>query len=370
MQRMAWMKAQRKVRYAVVGAGNIAQVAVLPAFEHAKENSELVAVVSGDPEKRSMLRDRYELELVGDYDELESILERGQIDAAYIATPNSLHKEHALRAAECGVHVLCEKPLAPATADCEAIAMACNKQGVKLMVAYRLHFEEGNLKALAIARSGKLGELTLFSSFFTHVVREGDIRRDAGVAGGATYDLGVYCINAARNLFDAEPVSVAAVAVERDGTDETMTAVLEFPYGRHAQFCVSNATASVSSYRVAGTLGDLRVEPAYEYAGEIVHHLTIGEDTKRTSFKKRDQFAPELEYFSDCILNDREPEPSAEEGLCDVRVIEAILKSARTKASVDLAPYQRSRRPSLSQDIHEPPVGKQKPVNAPGPSVR
>src|SRR6185436_16273230 len=127
---------------------------------------------------------------------------------------------------------------------------------------------------------------------------------------------------------------VTAFGVEREGTDETMTAVLKFPYGRLAQFCVSNAIAGVSSYRVAGTLGDLRVEPAYEYAGEIVHYVTIGDDTKRTSFKKRDQFAPELLHFSDCILNDKEPEPSAEEGLCDVRVIEAILKSAKTGASL------------------------------------
>jgi predicted dehydrogenase len=250
------------------------------------------------------------------------------------------------------------------------MAKECADRGVKLMVAYRLHFEEGNLKALDLARSGILGELTLFSSFFTHVVREGDIRRDPEVGGGATYDLGVYCINAARNLFDAEPVCVTAFANQRDGIDETMSAVLEFPYGRLAQFCVSNATSSVSNYRLAGTKGDLRVEPAYEYAGEIVHHLTIGEDTKKTSFKKRDQFAPELEYFSDCILNDLEPEPSAEEGLCDVRVIEAALESARTRRPVELAPYQRGRRPSSSQEAHEPPVSEQKPVNAPSPSLR
>src|SRR5690349_8569692 len=106
-------KDQKRIRYAVVGAGNIAQVAVLPAFAHAEENSELVAIVSGEGEKRRILCDRYELELEGDYADYEKVLERGEIDAVYIATPNSHHKEFTLRAAAQGVHVLCEKPMAP-----------------------------------------------------------------------------------------------------------------------------------------------------------------------------------------------------------------------------------------------------------------
>ncbi len=239
----------RKIRYAVVGAGNIAQVAVLPAFAHAKENSELVAVVSGDQKKRAALRKDYEFELDGDYPELESILERGRIDAVYIATPNSQHKEFTLRAAARGAHVLCEKPLAPTADDCRAMVEACEQNEVKLMVAYRLHFEEGTLEAMEIARSGKLGKVKLFSSFFTHVVRGGDIRREPEVAGGATYDLGVYCINAARHLFDAEPTLAFANAVEKDGVDDTLSAILHFPHERLAQFCVSNSVAGLLERR-------------------------------------------------------------------------------------------------------------------------
>jgi len=138
----------RKIRYAVVGAGNIAQVAVLPAFEHARDNSELVALISGDPAKRSALRSRYGLQIEGDYDRFEEILERGKVDAVYIATPNALHKEYAIRAAQVGVHVLCEKPLAPTVEDCEAIQVACRRKQVKAMVAYRLHFEAGEFAGL------------------------------------------------------------------------------------------------------------------------------------------------------------------------------------------------------------------------------
>ncbi len=360
----------RKIRYAVVGAGNIAQVAVLPAFAHAEENSELCAVISGDAKKRAALREDYELELDGDYDDFESILERGRIDAVYVATPNSHHKEFTLRAAAAGAHVLCEKPLAPTAEDCAAMVEACSENDVKLMVAYRLHFEQATLEAMEIARSGKLGKLRLFSSFFSHVVRAGDIRREPEVAGGATYDLGVYCINAARNLFDAEPTVVFAQAIEKDGVDDTVSAVLRFPGDRLAQFCVSNSVAGVSSYRIGGSDGDLRVEPAYEYVEPIVHHLTIDEKTKTEKFKKGDQFAPELRYFSQCILDDQEPEPSGEEGFCDVRVVEAILESARDGRAVTLAPYERLNRPSLEQADHARPVKKPKTVHAPSPSVK
>jgi predicted dehydrogenase len=361
---------ERRIRYAVIGAGNIAQVAVLPAFAHAKDNSQLVALISGDAAKRRELRKRYELELDGDYSDLEAIIEQGRIDAVYIATPNTQHEEQSMRAAACGAHVLCEKPLAPSASACRAIMDACAANGVWLMTAYRLHFEEASLKALEIARSGQLGEPRLFSSFFSHVVREGDIRREAGLAGGATLDLGVYCINAARQLFGAEPEQVLAQVVERDGTDDTVSATLRFPGDRLAQFVISNSVAGVSSYRVAGTEGDLRVEPAFEYVGELVHYLTRGEKTQRKAFEKGDQFAPELKYFSECILTRREPEPSGEEGWCDVRVVEAILESARTQRPVALEPYARRLRPTLAQADHERPIKKPKLVNAPSPSVK
>ncbi|HTQ03758.1 MAG TPA: Gfo/Idh/MocA family oxidoreductase [Polyangiaceae bacterium] len=363
------MTQARSIRYAVVGAGNIAQVAVLPAFAHA-QNSELVAVVSGDAEKRRALRERYGLELVGDYADFETVLEEGRVDAVYVATPNALHKEFVLRAAACGVHVLCEKPLAPTAADCRAMADACAERDVKLMVAYRLHFEAATLEALEIARSGQLGALRLFSSFFTQVVRPDDIRHDPELGGGAMADLGVYCVNAARSLFGAEPLRVVSASVNRLGTDDSTVAVLEFPHECLAMFSVGNSTARVSSYRIAGTEGDLRVEPAYDYSTERVHHLTVGGRTRRTVFKKADQFAPELAYFSDCILYDREPEPSVEEAWCDVRVIEAVLESAKTHSAVELAPYERARGPSVSQLGQASPFRRPSTVNAPGPSVR
>jgi predicted dehydrogenase len=364
------MEAKTKVRYAVVGIGNIAQVAVLPAFAHAKDNSELVAIVSSDPEKRGELSERYRLSLAGGYEDLEAILERGDIQAVYIATPNTLHKNLALRAAARGVHVLCEKPMATSVADCEEITEACDKANVKLMCAYRLHFEEANLSAMEIVQSGQIGEARVFDSVFSHVVRPGDIRTRPELGGGACFDLGIYCINAARNLFRAEPTLAYATAQMRNGVDDTTSAVLQFPGGRIAQFTVSNSVAGVSSYRVAGTEGDLRVEPAYEYADKLEHHLTVDGKTTNRTFGKRDQFAPELEYFSSCILENRAPEPDGEEAIDDVRVIEAILESAGSGKPIPLTPRQRRRRPSARLESKKPAVGKQETVNAPSPSLK
>ena len=146
----------------------------------------------------------------GDYAELESVLERAQIDAIYVATPNALHHQFVQRAAARGVHVLCEKPLALSAAECRELADTCAEHDVKLMVAYRLHFEAATLEAIEIARSGQLGALRLFSSFVSQVVRPDDVRHDPRLGGGATYDLGVYAVNAARNLFGAEPTRVVA----------------------------------------------------------------------------------------------------------------------------------------------------------------
>src|SRR6187200_2048744 len=145
---------QRTIRYGVVGLGHIAQVAVIPAFAHARRNSELVAIVSGDRTKRREVARRYRVAHAFAYDQFEECLR--VVDAVYIALPNSMHAEYAIRAARAGVHVLCEKPMAVTVNECRQMIAACRKTGVKLMVAYRLHFEALNLAAIDLARSGRL----------------------------------------------------------------------------------------------------------------------------------------------------------------------------------------------------------------------
>jgi glucose-fructose oxidoreductase len=346
----------------------------LPAFQHARANSELVALVSGDPKKRDRLARRYKVRKTYDYENFDDCLHSGEIDAVFLALPNNLHREYAIRAANAGIHILCEKPLAVTSGECEEIIQAAATNNVKLMVAYRLHFEASNLRAIEIVQSGKLGEPRIFDSLFTMQVRDRDnIRLQRRMGGGVLHDVGIYCINAARYLFQAEPVEVFAWSANSgdprfDEVDEMISACMRFPEERLATFTASFGAADVSMYRVVGTEGSLIVDRAYEYAEGSTHQLIVGSETSRKKFAKRDQFAPELLYFSECIQLDRRPEPSGSEGIADIRIIEALQASIQTGAarSIDLVP--RRRRPSVEQEIRRPAVKEPRLIHAHAPS--
>jgi predicted dehydrogenase len=359
---------KRQIRYAVVGLGHIAQVAVLPAFGNARRNSKLAALVSGDPVKREQLGRKYEVPSTYSYGQYDECLQ-SDIDAVYIALPNTLHCEFAERAARAGKHVLVEKPMALTEEECERMMRAARDAGVKLMVAYRLHFERANLEAGEVARSGRIGEPRVFNSTFCTPVVPGNIRVRRDTGGGVLYDIGIYCINAARSLFGEEPLEVrAACAGTLDEVEESVAAILRFPNERVATFTASFGAAKVSAYRIAGTKGDLAVEPAYDYARPLRHRLTIDGEMRERRFAKRDQFAPELLYFSDCIVQNRDPEPGADEGLADVRVIRALYRSAASGQPVRLAPFAKRERPSLEQEIRRPPIDKPEVIHAAAPS--
>ena len=248
------------------------------------------------------------------------------------------------------------------------------KSNVKLMIAYRLHFETLNLGAIEVARRGELGELKYFNSSFSMTVRRGDIRTKSSYGGGTLYDIGVYCINAARNLFRAEPTQVSAVSINSglaslSEIDETTAATLRFGNDQLATFVTSFHAADVAAYRIVGTKGDLHADPAYEYAEGLEYTLTReGKKTKK-SVGKRDQFGPELVYFSSCILNDRKPEPSGEEGLQDVRIVQALYKSAASGKPVSIPPAARDTRPTIRQRITRPGVRKPPLVKVQSASV-
>jgi predicted dehydrogenase len=358
---------KRQIRYAVVGLGHIAQVAVLPAFGNARRNSKLVGLVSGDPLKRERLGAKYEVESTWSYEQYEACLK--SVDAVYIALPNSMHCDYAVRAARAGVHVLVEKPMALTEEECERMTRAAREAGVKLMVAYRLHFERANLEAGEIARSGRIGEPRLFSSTFCTPVVPGNIRVRRDLGGGVLYDIGIYCINAARSLFRDEPIEVrGATAGSLDEVEESVSATLRFPNERLATFTASFGAAKVSEYRLAGTKGDVALEPAYDYARPLKHRLTLEGEMRERRFAKRDQFAPELLYFSDCVLQNGTPEPGGDEGLADVRVIRALYRSAASGQPVALTPFAKRERPSLEQEIRRPPVEKPEVIHAAAPS--
>lgn len=360
------------IRYAVVGLGHIAQVAILPGFKHARK-SELAGLVSSSPKKLQKLAKKYGVENTWSYDQYEECLHSGAIDAVFIALPNDMHKDFTVRAARAGVHVLCEKPLAVTARDCQQMIDTAKKNRIKLMTAYRLHMEETNLRASEIVASGKIGEPKYFNSCFSFEVTDPDnIRLKRKRGGGTLYDIGVYCLNAARYIFQSEPTEVFAYSANSGEkifkeVDESTAVVLRFPQERLATFTTSFGAADADYYEVVGTKGSLRVEPAFEYVGELAFKLKVGEKEVQKTFAPRDQFGAEISYFSECILKGTEPEPSGLEGLIDVQIVEAMYRSAKSGRPVKLPNFPKKPRPNLKQQIKLPPVKKPEVIEADSP---
>jgi len=325
-----------KVRYGVVGAGWISQIAFMPAVAQTG-NSEMTAIVSGNPDHAAKLAEFHGIDRIYDYDRYEEMLADDVVDAVYIALPNSMHADYAIRAAKAGKHALVEKPLAITVEECEAMIAAAKDAGTWLMTAYRLHNDPGTVELLEQIRGGAIGEPKLFTSVFSFQSPSGNHRLKAEHWGGPLQDIGVYCLNAARHVFGAEPVEAIAMKGHGDGdprfteVEETIAVTLRFPGERFAQFIVSFGAASVDMYRVLGTRGEVTLDPGFSFETDTTLRLRQEETTMFEKVSPSiDHFGAQTAYFSDCILNNVRPEADGEEGLADVRAMRAIERAAET----------------------------------------
>lgn len=350
----------KKVRYAVVGGGQISQQAFMPGVGQTN-NSELAALVTGDPVKADKLAKHYGIK-PWTYDQYDTLLKSGDIDAVYVATPNAHHTDLVVKALEAGIHVLLEKPMTSSVEDAEKVVEAQKASKAKLMIAYRLHHEPGTVEMFTRARNGDFGELRAFASTFTQNVDEENSRGHNGYWGGPVPDMGTYPLNAVRNLFGEEPVSVHAVGTKTPdrGFDfhDTVAVTLRFPGEKTAQFTVSYATAAAESFTLVGTKATIHATPCFMFGPKLgITYVEKTEDGEKThAFDPVDQFGNETQYFSDCILNGRDPEADGEEGLMDMRVLAAVEKSLETREAVALPPAERAKRVSSDQALRLPPA--------------
>ncbi|RDE04797.1 Gfo/Idh/MocA family protein [Sphingomonas aracearum] len=355
---------KQKVRYAVVAGGQISQQAFMPGIART-DNSQLAALVTGDPVKADELAGQYKIK-AWSYEDFGTLLGSGEIDAVYIATPNFRHVEHAVQALEAGIHVLLEKPMASSVEEAERILAAQKKSGAKLMIAYRLHHEPGNVEMFTRAQAGDFGELRSFVSVFAQDVAEENSRGHNGYWGGPVPDMGTYPLNAVRNLFGAEPIAVHAVGTKTPerGFDfhDTVAVTLTFPGERTAQFTVSYATASAENFTLVGTQASIHAEPCFMFGPKVgIAYVEKTEDgEKKRRFDPVEQFGNETQYFSDCILHDREPQADGDEGWRDMRVLAAVERSLETGETVRLDPLEPHRPVTPDQAL------KLKPAREPG----
>ena len=354
------------LRFAVVGLGEIAQRAVLPAFAHARSRATVAALVSGAPKKRRVLGARFGDVIACDYDDYDELLSSGAVDAAYLALPNEMHADFVLPALNAGIHVLCEKPVTTTVADARAIRRAVQRAGVQFMVAYRLHFDPATLHAIDLARDRRAGDLRIFASVFSSPVERGDIRLQRKGRGGL-FDLGIYCVNAARMVFRSEPLDVVAMHAGQ-GTGrfkevpEMTAAVLRYPGERLAMFTCSLNAHRGSAWTAMALKRWVRMDPAYTYHDPLVVHLRTDNVTRTRRYGVHDQFAAELDHFVARIRSGRQAEPSAREGEADIIILDAIDRAARTGRRVRLLGIPRDEHPKRREARAHPAVGNVKMV--------
>lgn len=342
------------IRYAVVGAGWIAQEAFMPAVA-ATGNSRMQAIVSGNANGAQRLADFYDIPEVLDYADYDALLASDRIDAVYIALPNDLHADYTIRALKAGKHVMVEKPLATTVAEGEAMIAAAAASGAFLMTAYRLHTEPATHAMLDVVRSGRIGDPVHVAATFGFQTQTGNHRLKAGHWGGPLPDVGVYCLNATRNIFAAEPISVQAMSARPSGDrrfaeiDASLAVTLRFPGERLAQFFCSFGSGTSESIRVIGATGELILDPAFKFDSTL--RMTVRNDGSEeiTTFAPVDHFAGQIAYFSDCIRSGIRPVADGEEGLADMLALLAIEDAVRTGATVSLPP--RQHRAGIGNDM-------------------
>jgi predicted dehydrogenase len=337
-----FMARSKGVGYAVIGLGHISQRAILPGFRNAKR-SKLAALVSGDAEKAKFLAAKFGAGQTCTYNAFDECLRNPRVEAVYIATPNSRHLEFALRAAQAGKHVLCEKPLAITVSECRQMIEACARNGVKLMTAYRKHFEPSALEFKELIDSGKLGRLKIIHTAFTISLPSGDSwhLKHHLAGGGSLVDVGIYCINTVRWLTGLEPVEAQAYSWTADPArfsevDDNMSFQLKFPGGLYLQGSSSFTAAKASFLQVHGEKGWAALDPAYAYNEERRFFGKIAGEWFEKKFKPMDEFSLELDHFSECIRENRDPLPDGFAGMRDVAVIEAIYEAAKQNHAVGI----------------------------------
>ena len=327
----------RKIGFAMVGLGRISMQHLAPSLKTSSK-ARVTALVSGHREKAEKMAAEYGIPAknIYSYDNYDDIAGNRDIDAVYIALPNSMHAEYTIRAAKAGKHVLSEKPMATSVADAEAMVAACKQANRKLMVAYRCQLEPTNLRAIELIRSGKLGRIQAIESANGFNIRAGEWRLNMKLAGGGPLmDVGVYSLNACRYLTGEEPGEIKAdwSVIDQDGrfneVEENLAWSMKFPSGVVASCNTTYGANMPGFYRVHGTKGMLHAEPAFGYDGLRLTARIQGEAPIDEPNRAKDpaQFTREADYFADCITQDREPKMSGEEGLRDMKLMAAIYRS-------------------------------------------
>ncbi len=332
---------ERKIGYCIVGLGRISMNHFMPACKMS-QRSQLTGFVSGHRDKAERMATQYNVPAknIYSYENYNEIADNKDIDAVYIALPNSMHAEYTIRAANAEKHVLCEKPMATTVKDSQAMIDACKAASKKLMIAYRCQHEPTNLRAIQLIRDGKLGTIQAIESAHGFNENAGEWRLNKKLSGGGPLmDVGIYSLNACRYLTHEEPSHIEGYAsvIDHDGrfkeVEENVSWTMKFPSGVVASCNTTYGAEMPGFFRVHGSKGMIHMEPAFAYQGLHLKAKIESEPPIDEPNNEKDpyQFVLEADDFADCILHNKEPKTDGEEGLRDMQLMAEIYKSAGIK---------------------------------------
>ncbi|NID08542.1 Gfo/Idh/MocA family protein [Fibrivirga algicola] len=339
----------QRVGYALIGLGHLTLEELLPAFAQCKK-SKPVALVSGNPEKMQKVAQQYGIKASNcySYEQYDRLKDNPEVQAIYIVLPNSMHAEYTIRGAQAGKHILCEKPMANSSKEAQAMIDACNKAGRKLMVAYRIQYEPNNRMIRDMVRSKQFGAPKFVEASNCQSSANPQHWRHikALAGGGALPDIGLYCLNTTRFILGEEPTEVFGYQYSTPGNplfrevEEVMSWQMRFPSGVIANCSTHYNVHESRRYRILAERGWMGLDPAFSYNGiqmETARADGMIERKETPIVNQKNQFVTEIDHFSDCILNNKQPFTPGEEGLQDQKIMEAIYQSASEGKPVRLA---------------------------------
>ena len=336
----------KRMRWAIVGLGTFAIGQVIPGFTDARK-SRITAFVSGNPDKARLLGERWGVDTFYNYANFDSIADNPDIDCVYIALPVGLHAEYTIRALKAGKHVLCEKPMASTSAECEAMIAAAKAANRQLGVAYRVHFEPNNRDVLNRVKSGDLGAMRFISadhgfdadpSWPPHAWR---LTKKLG-GGGSMYDIGIYGLNTSLMMLPEDTVSSVSAVYSTPAGDPRFTEVeggLEWRLRMASGISVAGSSSYcwnpyVSRQRYFGEKQSIEMKPATTYYDNRITIEGGGPPREYTAGIPGTQFAAQVDGFTDAVRANRAHLTPGAMGLRDIRLIEAMYRSADAGGTV------------------------------------
>ncbi len=344
---------EQRVGYAIVGLGHLSLDEILPALAQCKK-SKVTALVSGNREKALKVAKQYGVpeKNIYNYQTYDQLKDNPEVQAIYIVLPNGLHAEYTIRGAKAGKHILCEKPMANTPEECRQMIEACKQANRKLMIAYRIQYEPYHAMIRDSIRQKKFGKVKFIEATNAqYTANPSHWRHVKALAGGGSLpDIGLYCLNTIRYALGEEPTEVMGYQYSTPGdplfkeVEENVTWQMRFPSGVLANCATAYAAHENRTYKVLAEKGWMSMQPAFAYKGLSMkqsHAEGPVEYNEEPKIAEKNQFALEMDHFSDCIQQDKKPFTPGEEGLQDHIIMEAIYQSAREGKPVKLQKYDK-----------------------------